>query len=73
MEIETAEAQRILVARGMDALIDKLGIVDAIRFMQIIHGTSGDYTAERHKWLDDLTLAQILEELQRLRTTKDMA
>jgi len=38
---------------GMQALIDSLGPVDAIRFIKIFDPGYGDYTAERKKWLPD--------------------
>jgi hypothetical protein len=38
------------------ALIDTLGYADAIRFIRQFDNGSGDYTKERHQWLDKLTL-----------------
>ena len=38
---------------GWNALVEKLGPVDASRFLQIYDPGSGDYTNERHSWLSD--------------------
>ncbi len=42
--------------RGFKALVDALGCVDAVRFLQQYAPGDGDYTQERHQWLDQLTL-----------------
>ncbi|MHB0877812.1 MAG: hypothetical protein ACYC5O_17380 [Anaerolineae bacterium] len=64
MERYYVEVPDELLRRGMRALIDSLGIVDAIRFMQAVHGTSGDYTEERRKWVDSATLEDIMAGLR---------
>jgi len=38
---------------GWDALVEKLGPIDASRFLQIYDMGSGDYTKERHTWLSN--------------------
>ena len=43
--------------QGYQALVESLGVVGMIRFLQEVEAGSGDYTAERHQWLDDLTLS----------------
>ena len=37
---------------GLDVLVDKLGPVDAIRFLQIYEPGSGDWTKDRKKYLE---------------------
>jgi hypothetical protein len=37
---------------GLDVLVDKLGPVDAIRFLQIYEQGSGDWTKDRKKYLE---------------------
>ena len=37
----------------------KLGMADAVRYVQLYHQGAGDYTRERHEWLDDLSHDQI--------------
>ena len=50
--------------RGFQALVNALGIADAIRFIRQFDNGSGDYTQERHQWLDPLTLEDIWADIQ---------
>lgn len=54
------EIQRI----GLKALIDALGPAGMIRFLQRFEPGRGDYTAERHNLLKDVTLEQLVREAQ---------
>lgn len=42
--------------RGYKALVDALRVANALRFLQQLGVGYGDYTQERHQWLDQLTL-----------------
>ena len=42
--------------QGYKALIDALGVADTLRFLQHLDVGYGDYTKERHQWLDELTI-----------------
>jgi hypothetical protein len=50
----------------LDALINSLGIADTIRFIQYFNPGKGDYTKERHQWLDEKTLTDVLVEMKQL-------
>jgi hypothetical protein len=50
--------------KGFKALVDALGYADAIRFIRQFDNGSGDYTKERHQWLDQLTLEDIWADIQ---------
>ncbi len=52
---------------GMDALFKALGPSGFIRFMQQFEPGRGDYTTERHAWLDGLSLESIVDEIRRSR------
>jgi len=39
---------------AMDALLKALGPVDMIRFLRQFEHGSGDYTKDRHQWLDNV-------------------
>jgi hypothetical protein len=39
---------------GMRALARELGWVGMVRFLQQFDTGDGDYSAERHEWLDDV-------------------
>jgi hypothetical protein len=56
------ELQRI----GFDTLVKSLGVVDATRFIHLYDSGSGDYTEERHEWLDKLTVNDIIGELKNI-------
>ena len=47
---------------GLEALRQRLGRADMIRFMQQFETGRGDYAHERHQWVDRTTL----EEIERL-------
>ena len=44
-----------LKSDGFAALVEKLGMADAIRYLQLFDPGSGDYTRERRRWLERLT------------------
>jgi hypothetical protein len=50
--------------RAREILTRDLGIVDTLRFLGQFRSGSGDYTAERGEWLDDLSLDEIISEIK---------
>ncbi|MBW4507916.1 MAG: hypothetical protein KME64_15580 [Scytonematopsis contorta HA4267-MV1] len=57
--------QNEIIKQGYDALVNSLGIADAIRFIQYYSPGKGDYTKERHQWLDEKSLDDVLIETKR--------
>ena len=53
-----------LQRKGWKALVNALGYVDAIRFIRQFDSGSGDYTQERHQWLDKLTMDEIIADIE---------
>jgi hypothetical protein len=53
-----------LYRKGFKALVEALGYTNAIRFIRQFDDGSGDYTAERHQWLDSLTMDEILADIE---------
>ena len=49
---------------GMEILVREIGVVGLIRFLQQFDMGHGDYTAERHQWLDELSLDDVLNRLK---------
>jgi hypothetical protein len=45
-------------------LIRELGVVGALRFLGQFRTGPGDYTKDRRRWLDDLSLEQITSEIK---------
>ena len=50
--------------RAREILTRDLGIVDTLRFLGQFRSGSGDYTAERGQWLDDLSLEEIVSAIK---------
>ena len=48
-----------LAADGFAAMVEKLGMADAVRYVQLYDQGAGDYTRERQQWLDDVSHDQI--------------
>ena len=55
---------------GLEILLDKLGRAGTIRFLDQCEPATGDYTEERHKWLDGLDMETIMQGIQDLREKK---
>ena len=53
---------------GYRALVDALGFDGAIRFLRQFDPGEGDYTNQRHQWLDELSLDDIAADIDRRRT-----
>ncbi|NEO72362.1 hypothetical protein [Moorena sp. SIO3H5] len=50
--------------KGFKALVDALGYVDAVKFIGQFDQGSGNYTEERHQWLDKLTMDNIVADIK---------
>jgi hypothetical protein len=42
-------------------MVEKLGMADAICYVPLYHQGAGDYTRDRHAWLDQLSHEQIAD------------
>lgn len=60
------KTQNEIIEQGYKALVDSLGVVDAIRFIQHFSPGKGNYTAERHQWLQQKSLDDVLEDIEQL-------
>jgi len=58
MNIQTMTPQQIRAA-GIAALARELGVVGMIRFLQQFELGRGDYSRDRHKWLDKYSVGDI--------------
>ena len=61
------KTQNEIVEQGYQALVDSLGVVDAIRFIQYFSPGKGDYTRERDQWLEQKTLDDVLQDLEQFK------
>jgi hypothetical protein len=56
---------------GLGALHRELGLVGMVRFLQLFETGCGDYSVERHEWLDQMDLDTIVKEIRRGGTPPD--
>ena len=56
---------------GLRALSRELGPVGMARFLQQFETGHGDYTRERHQWLDQYTVSDIARALEEQRRRAD--
>jgi hypothetical protein len=62
--MEMPKTQQEVVRQGYQILVESLGVADAIRFIQHFSAGHGDYTQERHTWLDQASLEEILSDMK---------
>jgi hypothetical protein len=65
--------QNEILTKGYKALRDALGVVGMIRFIQHFNEGTGDYTKERHQWLDDQSVEDVLQEMNKWKNVDDIA
>jgi hypothetical protein len=56
--------------KGYQALVDSLGAINAILFLQQAGWGTGDYTAQRHQLLAPVTREEFGQDIQRIRARK---
>ncbi|MBI3195446.1 MAG: hypothetical protein HYZ34_13425 [Ignavibacteriae bacterium] len=66
MDIKTLSPNQIRNI-GFDALVKELGPVGMVRFLQYFETGTGDYTKERHHWLDEQTVQDVVKTLKERR------
>ena len=65
------KTQNQIIEQGYQALVNSLGVVDAIRFVQHFNPGYGNYTAERHQWLDRKSIDDLLFDIEQLGQNDD--
>ena len=68
MNVRMMTPQQIRIA-GLTALARELGLVGMIRFMQQFEMGQGDYSKERHQWLDQYTVDDIAKMVREKKET----
>ena len=56
---------------GLHALSRELGAVGLVRFLQQFETGHGDYTTERHDWLDKDTVQDVIQQIKERRKASD--
>jgi hypothetical protein len=50
--------------RATHILFNEMGVVDTIRFLNQFSIGQGDYTKEREKWLDDISMDDAITQIK---------
>jgi hypothetical protein len=66
MNAQSMSLEQIRIA-GMEALMRELGLVGMVRFMQQFETGYGDYSKDRHQWLDNQDMETILKRIREKR------
>jgi hypothetical protein len=53
-----------LTRRATNALVKEIGVVDAVRFLSQFQIDSGDYTAERKRLFEGMSVRDIVREIK---------
>ena len=70
MDIRTMTPEKIR-KEGLKALVERLGVVGTIRFLQQFEMGEGDYTRDREKFLGDKSVDELIEEIKAKRRHED--
>jgi hypothetical protein len=60
------KTQHEIIQEGYESLINALGVADTLRFIQYFKSGQGDYTRERHQWLEKKSVEDIFGEIEQL-------
>lgn len=70
MNTQTMALEQIRLA-GLEALARELGPVGMVRFLQQFEIGRGDYSVERHEWLDQLDVQTVAQKIKQRRKAKN--
>ena len=68
LNIQAMTPQQIREA-GLEVLSRELGVAGMIRFMQQFEMGKGDYSKDRHQWLDQCSVDDIAQMVHEKKTT----
>jgi hypothetical protein len=63
MNVRTMTLEQIRLT-GLEVLARELGPVGMVRFLQQFETGRGDYSVERHGWLDQLDVQTVAQKIQ---------
>ncbi|MGK7936224.1 MAG: hypothetical protein AB4206_10590 [Xenococcaceae cyanobacterium] len=61
------KTQNQIIEQGYKALVDSLGIIDTIRFIQYFSPGEGNYTKERNQWLEQKSVDDVLQDIDKFK------
>jgi hypothetical protein len=65
--MKTKKDINTIIKIGMEALYEKLDPIETALFFRHYNLGYGDYTKERHQWLDNLTLDEVFNDIIKMR------
>lgn len=65
-DVEQMTLEEIRVV-GLQAIANELGPVGLVRFLQMFETGKGDYSTERHEWIDRLSGEEIDRGIQQMK------
>jgi len=69
MNAQSMSLEQIRIA-GMEALARELGIVGMVRFLQQFETGHGDYSKDRHEWLDNQDMDAVVKRIREKREAR---
>lgn len=72
MNRQPMSLEQIRIA-GMEALARELGMVGMMRFLQQFETGYGDYSKDRHQWLDNQDMDTVLKRIREKREANQKA
>lgn len=70
MNTQTMTSEQIRLA-GLEVLTRELGPVGMVRFLQQFETGRGDYSVDRHEWLDQLDVQTVVQKIKQRRKAKN--
>jgi hypothetical protein len=60
------KTQQEIIGQGYQALVESLGVVNAIKFLQHFSVGQGNYTLDRNQWLNEISLEDVFQDMENL-------
>ena len=62
--MEKSKTPQEVIRQGYQVLVESLGVVDTLRFVQHFSSGHGDYTQERDGWLAQQSMDEVLNDMK---------
>lgn len=69
LSVVTMKTQKEIIEQGYRAIVNSLGVVDAIRFIHYFSPGFGDYTKERRQWLQQKSIDDVFKDIEQFKTS----
>jgi hypothetical protein len=65
--MKTKRDMNTIIKAGLEALNEKLDPIERMLFFRYYNLGYGDYTKDRHQWLDELGADNIISDIEKMR------